>query len=67
MRTWILMLVCVLTLSARSVCFAEDSDVYKRQVVAIGWERAEKDMESRHAPDPITWVDSCLLYTSRCV
>ena len=27
-------------------------------VVAIGWERAEKDMESRHAPDPITWVDS---------
>ena len=24
----------------------------------IGWERAEKDMESRHAPDPITWVDS---------
>ncbi|MFR5180257.1 MAG: OmpL47-type beta-barrel domain-containing protein [Ruthenibacterium lactatiformans] len=27
-------------------------------VVAIGWERAEKDMGSRHAPDPITWVDS---------
>ena len=27
-------------------------------VVAIGWEHAEKDMESRHAPDPITWVDS---------
>ena len=27
-------------------------------VVAIGWEHAEKDMGSRHAPDPITWVDS---------
>ena len=27
-------------------------------VVAIGWERAEKDMGSRHAPNPITWVDS---------
>ena len=27
-------------------------------VVAIGWERAEKDMGSRHAPDPVTWVDS---------
>ena len=27
-------------------------------VVAIGWDRAEKDMGSRHAPDPITWVDS---------
>ena len=27
-------------------------------VVAIGWERAEKDMRSRHAPDPIIWVDS---------
>ena len=26
MRKWILMLVCVLTLSALSVCFAEDSD-----------------------------------------
>ena len=26
-------------------------------VVAIGWERAEKDMGSRHAPDPITgWI-----------
>ena len=27
-------------------------------IVAIGWEHAEKNMESRHAPDPITWVDS---------
>ena len=26
MRKWILMLVCVLTLSVLSVCFAEDSD-----------------------------------------
>ncbi|WP_134107018.1 OmpL47-type beta-barrel domain-containing protein [Ruthenibacterium lactatiformans] len=27
-------------------------------VVAIGWERAGKNAKSRHAPDPITWVDS---------
>ena len=25
-------------------------------VVAIGWERAEKDMGSRHAPDPVSYT-----------
>ena len=28
-------------------------------VVAIGWERAEKDMESRHAPDQMCIRDRC--------
>ena len=64
MRKWILMLVCVLTLSALSVCFAEDSDNSGEVTAQQSYVNEAITVTSGRALT-IPSAEGCCLYDSR--
>ena len=63
MRKWILMLVCVLTLSALSVCFAEDSDNSGEVTAQQSYVNDKRNICGRTLTIPS--AEGCCLYDSR--